>query len=73
MVNTTYSNMERITGKAHRIIKLKEFETLIIASIETLKHKKMKCGIDEARKLVQDSHEEKISIKSFDRALQQSD
>ena len=33
----------------------------------------MKCGIDEARKLVQDSHGEKISIKSFDRALQQSD
>ena len=45
-------------------------ETLIVASIETLKRQKMKCGIDEVRKLVQDSLEENISRESFDKTLQ---
>ena len=45
-------------------------ETLIIASIETLKRQKMKCGIDEVRKLVQDSLEENISLESFGKTLQ---
>ena len=30
----------------------------------------MKCGIDEARKLVQDYFEENISLESFDKTLQ---
>ena len=45
-------------------------ETLIVASIETLKRQKMKCGIQEVRKLVQDSLEENISRESFDKTLQ---
>ena len=45
-------------------------ETLTVASIETLKRQKMKCGIDEVRKLVQDSLEESISRESFDKTLQ---
>ena len=45
-------------------------ETLIITSIETLKLQKMKCGIDEVRKLVQDSLEDNISWESFDETLQ---
>ena len=45
-------------------------DTLIIGSIETLKRQKMKCGIDEVLKLVQDSLEENISRESFDKTLQ---
>ena len=37
MENTTYSNMEKITDEAPRNIENKELDTLIIASIETLK------------------------------------
>ena len=69
MENTTYSNMEKITEEASRNIKHKELETLIIASIETLKRQKMMCGIDEVRKLVQDSLEEIISRETFDKTL----
>ena len=46
MENTTYNNMEKITDEAPRNIEHKELETPIIASIETLKRQKMKCGID---------------------------
>ena len=70
MENTTYSNMEKMTEKAPRNIEHKELETLIVASIETLKRQKMKCGKDEVRKLVQDSLEENISRESFDKTLQ---
>ena len=62
MENTTYSNIEKITDEAPWNIENKELETLIIASTETKKKKKMKCGIDEARKLVQDSLEQNISL-----------
>ena len=37
MENTTYSNMEKIKDEAPRDIEHKELETLITASIETLK------------------------------------
>ena len=37
MENTTYRNIEKITDKARRNIEQKELETLITASIETLK------------------------------------
>ena len=70
MENTNYSTMEIITEEAPRNIKHKELETLTVASIETLKRQKMKCGIDEVRKLVQDSLEENISRESFDKTLQ---
>ena len=70
MGNTTYSNIEKITDEAPRNIEHKELETLIIASIETLKRQKMKCGIDEVRKLVQDYLEENISLESFEKTLQ---
>ena len=40
MENTTYSNIEKITDEAPRNIEPKEFETLIIASIEPLNGKK---------------------------------
>ena len=52
MENTTYSNMEKIEEEAIRNIKHKELETLIIASIETLKRQKVKCDMDEVLKLV---------------------
>ena len=67
MENTTYSNIEKITDEAPRNIEHKELETLIIASIETLKGQKMKCGIDEART---NSLKENISLKSFEKTLQ---
>ena len=67
MENATYNNMEKITDEAPRNIEHKELETLIIASIETLKRHKMKCAIGEVWKLVQDSLEENISLKSFDK------
>ena len=70
MENTTYSNLVKITEEAPRNIDHKELETLIVASIETLKRQKMKCGIDEVCKLVQDSLEENISRESFDKTLQ---
>ena len=70
MENTTYINMEKITEEAPTNIEHKELETLIVASIETLKQQKMKCGIDEVCKLVQDSLEENISQESFDKILQ---
>ena len=37
MENATYSNIEKITEEAPRNIEHKELETLIVASIETLK------------------------------------
>ena len=70
MENTTYSNIEKITDEAPRNIEHKELEALIIASIETLKRQKMKCGTDEVRKLVQGSLEENISLSSFEKTLQ---
>ena len=65
MENTTYSNIEKMTEKAPRNIKHKELETLIVASIETLKRQKMKCGKDEFCKLIKDSLEENISPEHF--------
>ena len=47
-----------------------ELETLTIGSIEALGRRKMKCGIDEIRKLVQDCLEENIYLESFDKTLQ---
>ena len=38
--------MEKITEEAPKSIEHKELETLIVASIETLKRQKMKCEID---------------------------
>ena len=70
MENTTYSNIEKITDEAPRNIEHKELETLIIASIETLKRQNVECGIDEVRKLVQDSFEENISLEGFEKTLQ---
>ena len=70
MENSTYSNIEKITDEAPRNIEHKELETLIIASIETLKQQKMRFGIDEVRILVQDSLEESISLESFEKTLQ---
>ena len=70
MENATYSNIEKITEEAPRNIEHKELETLIVASIETLKRQKMKCGIDGVPKLVQDSLEGNISRESFDKTVQ---
>ena len=69
MENTTHSNTEKITEEAPSVIEHEELETCIIASIETLKRQKMKCGIDEVLKLVQD-YLEIISRESFDKTLQ---
>ena len=49
---------------------MKELETLLITSIETIKRQKMKYGIDEVLKLVQDSLKENISRESLDKTLQ---
>ena len=70
MKNTTRSNTEKIIEEATSVTEHEELETLIIASIETLKWQKMKCGIDEVLKLVQDSLKENISRESFDKILQ---
>ena len=70
MENVTHSNTEKITEEATSVIEYENFEILIIASIETLKPQKMKCGIDEGFKLVQDSLQENISRESFDKTLQ---
>ena len=70
MKYTTHSNTEKITEEAPSVIEHEELEALVIASIETLKRQKVKCGIDEVLKLVQDSLEEKISRESFDKNLQ---
>ena len=67
MENTTYRKAEKITEEARRNIEHKELETPIIASIETLKQRKMKCRIYELRKLIQDSPEENSSRESFDK------
>ena len=47
----------------------KEIELLIIASIETLKRQKSKCGKNEVFKLVKDTIEENITRDIFDKAL----
>ena len=67
MKNNTYSNIEKITDEAPRNKEHKELETVIIASIETLKRQKMKCNIDEVCKLLQDSLEENISLESLEK------
>ena len=54
MENTTCSNKEKITEEAPGVIEHEELKTLIIASIETFKRQKMKCGIDEVLNLVQE-------------------
>ena len=69
MENIAYSTVEKITEEAPKSIEHKELETLIVASIETLKRQKMKCEIDEVCKLVQDSLEENISRERFDKTL----
>ena len=70
MENTTHSSTEKITEEAPSLIEHEELETLINASIETLKRQKMKYGIDEVLKLVQDYLEENISQEGFDKTLQ---
>ena len=70
MENTTNSNMEEITDESPRNIEHKELWTFITASVRNFKTAKMKCGIDEVRKLVQDSLEENISLESFEKTLQ---
>ena len=70
MENVTHSNTEKITEEATSVIEYENFEILTIASIETLKRQKMKCGIDKGFKLVQDSLQENISRESFDKTLQ---
>ena len=70
MENTTHSNTEKITEEAPSVIEHEEVQILIIASKETLKRQKLKCGIDEVLKLVQDSLEENIFRESFDKTLQ---
>ena len=70
MENTTYSIMEKMTEEAPRNIEYKELETITIASIETLKVQKIRCGIDKVLKLVQDSFEENISRESLYKTLQ---
>ena len=44
-----------ITEEISNIIDDKELKVLIIASIETLKHQKSKCGSDEVFKLMKDT------------------
>ena len=61
MENTTCSNKEKIAEEAPGVIEHEELKTLIIASIETLKRQKMKCGIDEVLNLIQ----EKVLIKLY--------
>ena len=48
MENTTQGNTGKITEEPlNSVIEYKQLETLITASIKTLKRQKMKCGIDE--------------------------
>ena len=63
MENTIYSNMEKNIEETRKEIDRKQCETLIIASIETLKWQKIKCEIDEVRKLVIDSLKKHFSKK----------
>ena len=58
------------TEEIPNIIDDKEIEMLIIASIETLKRQKSKCGKDEVFKLVKDTTEENITRDIFDKALE---
>lgn len=70
MENITNRNIGKSTEEAISAIEDEELETLIIASIETLKLQKMKCGINEVLKLMQDSLERSIYRESFDKTLQ---
>ena len=70
MENKTHNNTEKITEEAPSVKEHEELETLIIASIETLKRQNMKCGINEVLKLVQDSLEENVSRESFEKTFQ---
>lgn len=70
MENITNRNIGKSTEEAISVIEDEELETLIIASIETLKLQKMKCGIKEVLKLMQDSLERSIYRESFDKTLQ---
>lgn len=70
MENITNRNIGKSTEEAISVIEDEELETLIIASIETLKLQKMKCGINEVLKLMQDSLERSIYRESFDKTLQ---
>ena len=69
MENTTYSNIEKITDEVARNIEHKELEThnCIYRNFKTAKNE---VRLDEVRKLVQDSVEENISLKNFEKRLQ---
>ena len=56
--------MEKNIEETRKEIDRKQCETLITASIETLKWQKIKCEIDEVRKLVIDSLKKHFS-KNF--------
>ena len=57
------------TEEIRNIIDDKEIEVLIIASIETLKRQRSKCGKDKVFKLVKDTVEENITRDIFDKTL----
>ena len=59
--NTTINKTEKSTEEIPSVIEVQELQTLIIASIETLKQQKMKHRIDEVLNLIQDSLEGNIS------------
>ena len=61
MENTTINKTEKSTEEIPSVIEVQELQTLIIASIETLKQQKMKHRIDEVLNLIQDSLEGNIS------------
>ena len=69
MENTTNCNMEKTGKEAPKNIEQKELETIIIASIKTIKWKRVKFGVDKAHKLVQDTLKENISLESVDKTL----
>ena len=53
--------MEKSTEEIPSVIEVQALQTLIIASIETLKQQKMKHRIDQVLNLIQDSLEGNIS------------
>ena len=61
MENTTINKTEKSTEEIPSVIEVQELQTLIIASIETLKQQKMKHRIGEVLNLIQDSLEGNIS------------
>ena len=68
MIEQSYDNIPDLEKVPH-IIEERDLETLIVASIETLKRNNKKCGKEEVLHLVQESVDGEVTKEHFEDKL----